>query len=113
MDGLLNGGDLEITKEGFHPEFNLLIQTGKDLKKWPITDWIKNAEKKKKEHPKGPKAKFKTVFKSVDVTGNAASAKIELWKEDKIRYTDYLSLYKYPEGWKIVAKIYWDHTREN
>ena len=37
--------------------------------------------------------------------------KIELRIEGKHKYTDYLSLYKFNEGWKIVSKIYCDHDR--
>jgi len=25
-------------------------------------------------------------------------------------YTDYLSLVRFPDGWKIVAKVYMDHS---
>ena len=41
--------------------------------------------------------------------GKAAIVKIELRIEGKHKYTDYLSLYKFGEGWKIVSKIYCDH----
>ena len=26
-------------------------------------------------------------------------------------FTDYLSLYKFPDGWKIVGKIYFTHPK--
>jgi hypothetical protein len=45
----------------------------------------------------------------VDVTGNAAIAKIEVFKDSRHVYTDYMSLYKFKDGWKIVNKIYQKH----
>jgi len=45
----------------------------------------------------------------VDVVGNAGIAKIEFYKGEKLAYTDFLSLYKFNDGWKLVAKIYQEH----
>ncbi len=35
--------------------------------------------------------------------------KIELSKDGKLVYTDYLSLLKFDSGWRIVAKVYHRH----
>ena len=43
------------------------------------------------------------------MTGSAASVKLELHQNDTRIFTDYLSLYKFPDGWKIVGKIYYRH----
>ena len=48
-------------------------------------------------------------FAAVDVTGDSASVKIELSKEGKKVYTDYLSLLRFESGWRIVAKVYHRH----
>ena len=45
----------------------------------------------------------------VDVTGNAAVAKIELFKDSKHVYTGYLSLLKFGDGWLITDKVYFRH----
>jgi len=34
-------------------------------------------------------------------------ARVELFKEGKHLFTDYMSLYRFQEGWKIVAKKYY------
>ena len=52
---------------------------------------------------------WKHRFVSVDVTGGAASVKIELSKDGKLVYTDYLSLLKFESSWRIVAKVYTKH----
>lgn len=108
--GLHNGGDLEKTRKGFDPAFNLLIQ-GKDgtVKKLAIADWIQKAEQRELENPEGPEVKTRVKFLKIDVTGTAAVAKIELYREQKRIFTDYLSLYKFGDDWRIVGKIYYRH----
>jgi hypothetical protein len=48
-------------------------------------------------------------FVNIDISGSAACAKIELYQNKKKIFTDYLSLYKFSDGWKIVSKIYYRH----
>ena len=46
-------------------------------------------------------------FLQIDITGNAAMAKINLKKNDVLIFTDYLLLYKFEEGWRIVSKTFY------
>jgi hypothetical protein len=110
-DGIVNVGDVEAVKKGFHPEFNLLgiTRDGTNVWKLPIANWIKSVEKKKEEGKYPPKEKVSFKFLMVDVVGNAGFAKIEFYKGEKLAYTDFLSLYKFKDGWKLVAKIYHQH----
>ncbi len=110
-DGIVNVGDVEAVKKGFHPEFNLLgiTKDGANVWKLPIANWIKSVEKKKQEGKYPPKEKVSFKFLVVDVVGNAGFAKIEFYKGEKLAYTDFLSLYKFKDGWKLVAKIYHQH----
>ena len=111
VDGLQNNGDLTKTEEGFHPGFNLLGVRNNGLTKFPIYSWVEYAKHKQKENPDPPAENEKVTceFELIDITGNAAVAKIELYKDSKKIYTDYLSLYKFEEGWRIVNKIYFAH----
>ena len=107
VDGLQNLVDLEKTKAGFHPDFVLLgLRDGK-LTRLPISEWIASAEKRKADGVKPPLTVCK--FLTVDITGSAASVKLELHQHNTRIFTDYLSLYKFPDGWKIVGKIYYRH----
>jgi len=107
VDGLQNLVDLAKTKAGFHSDFVLLgLRDGK-LTRLPIAEWMASAEKRKAEGVKPPLTVCK--FVTIDVTGSAASVKLELHQNDKRIFTDYLSLYKFPDGWRIVGKIYYRH----
>ena len=110
-DGIANVGDVEAIKKGFHPEFNLLgLNKDKSgIWKLPIDKWAKDVEKRKKEGKYPPKEKVSFKFLLVDVVGNAGFAKIEFYRGEKLAYTDFLSLYKFNDGWKLVAKIYHEH----
>ena len=67
---------------------------------------MRNANKQGK-YPR--KERVSVKFLHIDVTGNAAMAKIALIRNGERFYTDYLSFYKFPEGWRLVGKIYQGH----
>ena len=109
IDGLQNKGDIEAIKAGFHPGFNPLGVRDNTLTKFPIYSWLEYFSRSKEEKPEPPEHKVSCEYKQIDICGNAAMAKIELYKEKKLIFTDYLSLYKFNEGWRIVNKIYHRH----
>ncbi|OJJ20226.1 hypothetical protein BKI52_17300 [marine bacterium AO1-C] len=51
----------------------------------------------------GKKNKRESKILSIDITGNAAAAKIRIYTKTRI-FTDYFTLLKFKEGWKIVSK---------
>lgn len=111
IEGIHNKGEIKAIERGFHPGFNLLIKQDNVLEKLPIYNWVYYSKVRKEKDPTPLTEEQKTVCKfiNIDVTGDAAVAKIELHRQDKLIFTDYLSLYKFNEGWKIVGKIYFKH----
>ena len=111
VDGLQNKGNVEDIENGFHPGFNLLGINHNMLTKFPIYSWIQSFEERKAKDPNPPgEDKIITCnYLLIDVTGNAAMAKIELNRNKELLFTDYLQLYKFEEGWKIVSKVYYRH----
>ncbi len=110
FNGAFNDQDTKTMKKGFHPDFAIFSPKGTEISKYPIDVWIKGIEKRK-ANPNFDKSRVKMDCKivSIDVTGVCASAKIEASKNGKLIYTDYLSLLKFDDGWKIVAKVYNKH----
>ncbi|MCI0751132.1 MAG: nuclear transport factor 2 family protein [Flammeovirgaceae bacterium] len=106
IEGIQNRGSVEDIRKGFHPAFVMQRFIENDARPLGIEEWITNNEKAKAQNPTaGPRAEGK--FLSVDVAGSAAVVKLELYRDGKKTFTDYLSLYKFQEGWRIVAKIYY------
>ena len=111
IDGLHNNGSVQEIMAGFHPGFNLLGINENKLTKYPIYSWIQDFKirKERNSRPMREEAKMVCEYESIDVTGNAAQAKIKLYKDQRLIFTDYLQLYKFDEGWRIVSKIYYRH----
>lgn len=114
VDGLQNKGPIEDIEMGFHQGFELLGMRNDDLTKWPIYSWVMYHENKLSEDPAPPKEDevVTAKFPLIDVTGTAAIAKVELYKGGEQIFTDYLSLYKFEEGWQIVSKVYFRFPKE-
>lgn len=111
VEGLQNEGDSVKIDAGFHPEFRLLgIGDEKELRKYDLKDWrarqIQNRKANKLPRPQEHLVSFKTVF--IDITGDVAVAKIDYLEGNQRTYVDYISLYRYDSGWRIVSKIYQD-----
>ncbi len=108
IDGLQNWGEIAEIERGFHPTFELLTKTkDNQIKKLPIKDWIEMVNNRKAQNPDGPPALVTAEILDVDITVDAAAVKLDLFRENKKLFTDYLLLYKFDEGWRIVGKIYY------
>lgn len=110
VEGLQNEGDADKIDQGFHEHFHLLGISEKD-EMWHlnITEWKKKQVQKRKsgELPFANENKVSVKFASIDVTGTAAMVKLEYFVGDKLTYIDYISLYKFESGWKMVNKIFY------
>ena len=110
VHGAFNELNPEALEHGFHPDFAIFSADGEAIKKYPIAKWVERTAERKASAEFDPAGnKWDHHFAAVDVTGNSASVKIELSKEGKLVYTDYLSLLKFDSGWRIVAKVYHSH----
>ncbi len=109
VKGIHINRDPEAIRSGFHPEFNMLVLREDKITKVPIENWIAKIEESKKKNPEPSDVETTHNFSLVDITGDAAVAKIEIFKDSKHVFTDYMSLYKFDDGWKIVNKIFHHH----
>ncbi len=110
FNGAFNKLDTEAMAKGFHKDFAIFSANGDELGRYEIATWIKGVQKRKMNPEFDPKsAQMDCRVVAVDVTGGAAAAKIEIRREGRLVYTDYLSLLKFKSGWKISAKVYHKH----
>jgi hypothetical protein len=111
VDGIHNFRDPVAIRKGFHPDFEMLSLKEGRLEKLPIAKWIEAIEARNAKEPPPTDGKRATsaAFPRVEVTGSAAVCMVELTREGKLVFTDYLSLYKFADGWKIVGKIFYRH----
>ena len=112
VQGLQNAKNIDNINMGFHPGFNLLgVDQRNSLTKLPIYTWEAGV-RARVEAGQSPQVVTTAKYPLVDITGNAAVVKVELYREGTKIYTDYLSLYKFEEGWRIVSKIYYTWPKE-
>jgi hypothetical protein len=117
VDGIHNYRDPAAVRKGFHPDFVMLVLKDGKLEGVPLETWIGRIEDGKKKDaesgktlvaPGGPRS-TEAKFPRVSVSGDAAVAEVEIWRGGKQIFTDFLSLYRFPDGWKIVGKIFYRH----
>lgn len=110
IQGAFNAQNVADMEAGFHKDFAIFSAKGTELGRYEIGDWIAGIKKRKAGKDYDPNAaKMAYKITQIDVTGGAASARVDLSKEGKLIYTDYLSFIKFEDGWKIAAKVYHRH----
>jgi len=110
VDAIHNQISIESIDKGFHPGFEMIL-LGRDqitISKLPIYTWRENIHQAKAAGRK-PEAKTECKILFIDITGVSAVAKFELHREGTLLFTDYMSFYKFEDGWKIVSKIFHRH----
>lgn len=95
-------GQGEHFRKVFHPDAKLFAV--REGKYWQLTseEYIARAPGK----PAADEAQRKRSIESVDISGNAAIAKIVL-DYPQVRFTDYMSLLKIDGEWRIVNKTFY------
>ena len=112
IHGAFNELDPEAMKQGFHEDFAIFSADGESIRRYPIANWVENTAKRKSSADFDPaKNKWEHEFVSVRVNGRAASVELNLSRNGKLVYTDYLSLLKFDSGWRVVAKVYHQYGR--
>jgi ketosteroid isomerase-like protein len=113
-DAYINGvhakPDAAAMRRGFHPDFRMLVLTDGKMTAVTLDEWAGRVEKSAAS-PNATRPAIKAEFPQVSVTGNTASVRVEVYRDGKHTFTDYLLLYKFADGWKIVSKAYYGHPR--
>ena len=105
IEGVHVKGDPALMRKGFHPDFRMFMLRDGALTTITLDEWAGRIEKAARERT-GPAPQIRAEFPLVDITNNEAVARVEVHRDGKHIFTDYLSLYKFADGWKIVGKIF-------
>ena len=106
VEGLHMNGSRQAIRAGFHPDFVMKVLTDEGLTDVTIEEWIARLP----EEGTPPPRTVGHAIPDVSVSGVAATARVEISFDDRLVFTDYMSLYKFGDEWRIVAKIF---NREN
>ena len=105
VEGIHVNRDIEAVKSGFHPDFVMHVYSDDQLIKAPLSMWLDRLQLDGTRNPKT----IEHQFDLVDVSGNTALAKMQIYADEEHIYTDYLGLYRFESGWQIVNKIFYAH----
>jgi len=105
VDGIFNEGNVNKIKAGWYPTCDINIyNVQKDTcTKSKAYNFIPMFER----NPVGLTPGTTCKIPLVHVTGYAAIAIVEIYLGEKQIYTDYMNLYKFKNGWKIVTKTFY------
>ncbi len=106
IQGIHGDQDEETVKSGFHQDFAMLVLQNDTIAKVTVDEWLDRIETMKAENPELWNAETTHNFELIDVAGYAAVAKLDVYKGTTHFSTDYMLLYRFEEGWRIVSKIF-------
>jgi hypothetical protein len=106
IQGIHGNQDGQLVKSGFHEDFSMLVLRENSIDKVEVGEWLKRVEGMKRQNPEMWAAETRYAFDLVDVSGYAAMAKLKVFKGEVHFSTDYMLLYHFEEGWRIVSKIF-------
>ncbi len=84
----------------------MLVLQDNTPEKVTVDEWLARIETMKAENPDLWEAETRYTVELVDVAGYAAVAKLDVYKGTTHFSTDYMLLYRFEEGWRIVSKIF-------
>jgi hypothetical protein len=97
-------GDPQILRKFFHPEFRMYTYYQGDITVRTLDEWIP-----KLESNRGKSKMNRWNFSTVLVTGTTALVKVEFFIDKEIQFTDFFSLYKLDDDWKVFTKTFHIH----
>lgn len=106
IEGVHGTQDRKAVESGFHPDFNMPVLDGDELQMVTVDEWFKRIEEMKADNPDLWRGETEHKLQIVDVEGRAAVAKLEVHKSGEYFSTDYMLLYRFSDGWRIVSKIF-------
>lgn len=108
IGGAYNDDDTKAMLKGFHERFTVQNLHGDHYGVTKLQDWIKELDnwKSTREDWNNRTTAEITV---IGLVRNAAVAQVDVYNAKVLMYTDFLSMYKFPEGWKIMNKIFTHH----
>jgi len=105
LDGYSNLSNIEAMEKGFHHDYNFLGSRNNMLMKMPFSHFFEGVKIRKIKNPEGSKSKWSGKFVMVETIGKMGLAKVEIFKDAELHGTDYMSLLKFDDGWKLVTSI--------
>ncbi len=93
----------EAIKKGFHENFTLYELRKGALSVQSRDQWIESLVKANQQS-QDKKKTYNWMFELIDIEEQTALVKLRINENGSIKYVDYLTLYKFKEGWRVITK---------
>lgn len=103
LDGGTNN-DFETLKKAFHKDASMKFIRNGEYEEVNAIEFFRKVTKP------GPKQDRETNISYINITGNTASAKLEI-TYPTFSFIDYMNLIKIKGEWKVVSKIFYKNTK--
>ncbi len=105
IGGIWMNGDEEAARGGFDSSFVMQVAQEDHVISASLDAWMGRLGL----HGEPLRENITHAIQVLDQTGRAAVAKVEIFEDGEALYTDYMSLYRFDDGWRIVAKTFHSH----
>ncbi|WP_425236477.1 nuclear transport factor 2 family protein [Ulvibacterium sp.] len=102
VEPLYLNGNLDKIKQGFHKEFTMYVLYKGEFYMTSRAKWIENIKATRARNL--PQKNYSWQFEIIDYEGQTAMVKLRIDEERELKYVDYLTLYKFQDGWKVITK---------
>lgn len=99
-------GNADVMASAFHPTARMVYATDTGIAILPMTEYVARM----RANPKAAPDTFPRKITMVDVNGTAAVGRIDM-DLGTVVFSDYMTVLKFPDGWKIVNKSFHRETR--
>ena len=106
VEGVHLDGDAGKMRSGLHDSFVMFVRTDDGVNQVTRDAWIARLKPRAAD---APRPNVKADITVLDRTGDAAVVKVNLFRDGKQIFTDYISLYRLKDGWKLVGKTFQRH----
>lgn len=103
VQGIHLDADAEKVRKGMHESFVMFVRTDSGVNQVTRDAWIARL---KPREASAPRPDIKADIKVLDQTGDAAVVRVHLFRDGKQIFTDYIALYRFADGWKLVGKTF-------
>lgn len=105
VTGVFITRDSNAVRRGFHPRFILSVLQSDTVLVVPLDAWLARL----RLDGRRTSDQVQHTIDHISITANTAHVTMRLSINGRHVYTDYMGLYRFPEGWRIVSKIFQDH----
>lgn len=102
-------GDIDLIKKYYHPGYTYITLEDNLLHYTPLYNLLEEVKRRKIKGEYPSKEKISIEFLSIEVAGHAATVKFDFSRQEKRTCADFVSLYRFREGWRIVSQTTYNY----